>query len=566
MYEDLDRAVDREVLMRHMREFARRVKLSGTAEELESFRYLQSCLEGYGYRTRLLSHDAYISLPGGSRVEVDGREISSITHSMSAATSGDGISAELVYAGEGNAVSIQGQDLCGKILLVEGIATEEVASLASQAGVLGLIHISPNEYLYEMCVSPVWGSPSQHTRGALPTSVICSIARDDGATLRERCRRGEVVRVSIWAEVDTGWRKTPLLVAELQPEEDQAEEDADAPFVLFSGHHDTWHYGVMDNGGANATMLEAARILARHRGDWRRGLRICFWSGHSHGRYSGSAWYADEYWDDLERRCVAHVNIDSTGGEGASILTNSGVVDELKGLAAVAVRGVTGQVHAGRRHGRVADHSFWGIGIPSMFGSLSHQPPGPVKAPTALGWWWHTPHDLIEHIDPDNLARDTRIVLRVLAGLLTDRILPLDYTAYADALAAELDRLAAALGDRFAIDTLASAVAELRRNAAGIAALAVDASDATARRIDRALMAASRALVPVNYTTGDRFRHDSALSHPAWPSLEGLRELARQDRAAPDLPFYVVHARQTRNRIAHALREANSVLKAVLPE
>ena len=51
---------------------------------------------------------------------------------------------------------------------------------------------------------------------------------------------------------------------------------------------------------------------------------------------------------------------------------------------------------------------------------------------TALGWWWHTPHDLIEHIDPDNLTRDTKVILQVLARLLTDRLLPLDYGAYAE--------------------------------------------------------------------------------------------------------------------------------------
>src|SRR5215472_14515176 len=56
-------------LMRHCREFAKRIKLSGTPEELESFRYLKSCLDGYGYRTALIAHDAYISLPArrGSR-------------------------------------------------------------------------------------------------------------------------------------------------------------------------------------------------------------------------------------------------------------------------------------------------------------------------------------------------------------------------------------------------------------------------------------------------------------------------------------------------------------------
>jgi len=129
----------------------------------------------------------------------------------------------------------------------------------------------------------------------------------------------------------------------------------------------------MDNGSANAATLEAARLLAEGRAAWRRGLRVCFWSGHSHGRYSGSAWYADEHWDELERRCAAHMNVDSLGALGASVLTNSGVVDELKAVAAEAVFAVTGQVHAGRRQGRAADQSFWGIGVPSLVGSLSRR-------------------------------------------------------------------------------------------------------------------------------------------------------------------------------------------------
>jgi hypothetical protein len=559
MLSELAAAVDGERLAGHNREFARRIKLSGTAEELESFRYLEACIAGFGYHTKLLFHDAYISLPGRSRVTVDNHEIRSITHSMSRATPAEGVSAELVDVGKGDAAAIASMDVRGKILLVDGIASEEVASPASAAGALGQLHVSTNEHLYEMCVSPVWGSPSQHTKRSLPTTVLCTISRSEGEALRQRLARGERVRATLEAEVDTGWRKTPLLVAELPPPDDAA-----APFVLFSGHHDSWHYGVMDNGTANATMLEAARLLAEHRAEWRRGLRVCFWSGHSHGRYSGSAWYADEYWEELDRCCVAHVNIDSTGGKGADLLTNSGVIDELKGLAADEIRAVSGQHHLGRRHGRVADHSFWGIGLPSMFGSLSHHRPGePERPPGALGWWWHTPHDLLDNIDPESHKRDTRIVLRVLTRLLTDRVLPLDYATYADAMSGELDRIAAALGKHLDITGLKDAVAELRRKAQAIAERTPSASDGDARGIDAALIRASRILVPLNYTYGDRFRHDPAVTHPAWPSLEGLRELARLDNGSPDLPFFVVHARQTRNRIAHALREANRVLAAV---
>lgn len=555
---ELEPATDR--LMAHIREFAKRVKLSGTPQELESFRYLQAEMTSYGYSTELLFHDAYISLPGKARVEVDGESLRCITHSMSVETPATGLSAGLVYVREGEPSDFRDVDVRDKIVLVDGIATEEVAALSREAGALGQLHISPTEHLYEMCVSPVWGSPSQHTRGQLPTTAICTISRDDGARLRARCLSGEAVTASLWCEVDTGWRKTPILVCEMDAPEP---EDGD-PFVLFSGHHDTWHYGVMDNGGANATMLESARLLAQKRDQWHRGLRICFWSGHSHGRYSGSAWYADEYWNDLARRCVAHVNVDSTGAEGASVLTNSAVIDELKLVAADAVEAVSGQKHAGRRHGRAADQSFWGVGIPSMFGSLSHQPPGPVKMLTALGWWWHTPHDTTDHIDPQNLTRDTRIVLRVLWRLLTSPVLPLDYTAYAASLAGTLSKLRSELAGRMDITSIEQAASALGDAAAALLEASATASADQASRINAALLQASRLLVPLNYTSGERFHHDPALPHVPWPSLAGLRELAALPADSPDVLFYAVHARQTRNRVVHALREATSILSAAV--
>ena len=76
----------------------------------------------------------------------------------------------------------------------------------------------------------------------------------------------------------------------------------------------------MDNGSANAVMLEVARILSKYKKELRRGLRLAFWSGHSHGRYAGSTWYADNFWLDLEKNCVAHVNTDSAGAKGCECI------------------------------------------------------------------------------------------------------------------------------------------------------------------------------------------------------------------------------------------------------
>lgn len=534
--------VDGSHLMAHCAEFARYVKLSGTPEELASLRYVRDQLDSFGFRTSLLTHPAYISLPGPARVAVDGADLVAITHSFSRPSPPGGLGGTLIYLGQGTEADFARDDLAGAIVLVEGIANPAVASRAARVAAAGQLHISPHEHLHEMCISPVWGSPGTETLAHLPQAVTCTISNADGQALRARLAVGEAPRVLLHASVDTGWRPTPILVAELDG------PTPDAPFVLFSGHHDTWYFGVMDNGSANATMIEAARALAQHRDIWRRGLRLCFWSGHSHGRYSGSSWYADTYWDELDRRCAAHVNIDSTGAIGADVMTESGTASELAALAADAVQAETSAEHEGRRLSRSSDMSFWGIGVPSIFGSLSHQPPAPVTMRQPLGWWWHTPHDLLDKIDEANLARDTRVFVRALWRLLCDPVLPLDFAAHADALLRELSAIETTLGERLSLAPLIEAAHALRDAAAGATS-------------DRALMAASRALVPMDYTTGDRFRHDPALPQRAWPVLQPIRALAEADADAA--PFAAVDALRARNRMRYALCEAARALVSV---
>ena len=286
----------------------------------------------------------------------------------------------------------------------------------------------------------------------------------------------------------------------------------------------------------------------RERNKWRRGLRLCFWSGHSHGRYSGSTWYADQHWDELERRCAVHVNVDSTGGIGATVLKNAAAAPELVGLAGDAIGEQAGSDYAGKRMSRSSDQSFWGIGIPAMFGALSEQPPAPVKMRNALGWWWHTPHDLLDKIDEKNLVRDTRVYVHTLWRLLTDPVLPLDFAAHANVLLDELATLQSSLGDRCSVAGLVAGAETLRSKAAA------------GGHSDAALMRASRALAPVYYTSGDRFAHDPALPLPAWPVLDPLRKLAKVAPGTDSARFLAVSATRGRNRLAYALREAVEAL------
>src|ERR1700722_16813448 len=111
MRRSLCEAVAGSILMGHMQELARWVKLSGTPDELQSLHYFQAKLGEYGYRTNIIMHDAYISLPGKARVDVDNQALISITHSFSRSSPPQGVTGRLVYVGDGDEVDFADRDL-----------------------------------------------------------------------------------------------------------------------------------------------------------------------------------------------------------------------------------------------------------------------------------------------------------------------------------------------------------------------------------------------------------------------------------------------------------------------
>src|SRR5699024_7497747 len=108
-----------------------------------------------------------------------------------------------------------------------------------------------------------------------PLIPVISVAEDEGNRLKTLLE-ADAEGLDAWLKtvVDTGWRPIPTLVAEIKGEVEPEK------FILFSGHIDSWHYGAMDNAGANATMLEVARLIKEQQLPLRRSLRIVFWSGH----------------------------------------------------------------------------------------------------------------------------------------------------------------------------------------------------------------------------------------------------------------------------------------------
>ncbi len=557
-------AVSPKRLMADTEALARWVRLSGTPEELESFRYAQKQLRAAGCKTQLILHDAYISLPGPASLRVlqdsGGTDIPCVTHSFAAPTGPGGLEAPAVYAGApGNLTATAA---AGRIALVEGLASPAGVQAGQAAGAAGLVFLNRDPYVHEMIVSTIWGSPPADALNQLPRIPIVSIAGPDAERLRDLVRGGQA-RLRITASVDTGWRKTPLLIGELPGEVEDT-------FVLFSGHLDSWHKGAMDNGTANATMLEVARVMAKVRRY--RGLRFAFWSGHSHGRYSGSTWYADHYWDDLDAGCVAHVNVDSVGARGAVINPHAYAMPETRGVADAVIRGLVGARFEGGRVGRMGDQSFLGIGMPSLFMDVSEQPGDSPNASRdfsvfsggstgGLGWWWHTTEDLPDKIDPALLERDCKVYVGVIHALVTSPVAPLDYMATAKMWLKQVQDLRRGAGRWVDLrptiaeaSRLVKATAAMARRARAVAGT----SDRRAvRRMNTALMALGRALIPIDYTQRGRFDHDPAVAHREPPHLAALKALAAAK--GDDARHLAVRAVRDLNAIRQALATATAV-------
>ena len=548
--------VSADALMEHVRTIGAWERESGSAGEAQAFDHIERALKSCGIEVERRTIEAYISLPVEAFLILpDGSRIGGLTHSFS--TSVEGLDAELVDVGDGRP-----EDLgraAGKIALVRGLATPGKAWALQQAGVAGHVHVLM-EHLHNMIVTTVWGTPSPDTAARIPATPCLSILGADGERLRSLLAGGPR-RVRMTTRVRTGWMPIPHLVGELPGRDEDR-------FLLLSGHVDAWHHGAMDNGSANATMLEVARLLASRRDALRRGIRIAFWSGHSHGRYAGSAWYADEAWRELHARCVAHLNVDSTGARGATDYSVLHATEDAAAFAETVVADVTGQRGRARRFSRAGDQSFWGCGVPSAFMSLSGLPRQDTELSRAMErlvgsagfpWWWHTRDDTIDKIDPDVLVLDTRVYLTSALRWLNAPVLPLDHARAAEVVTAELQALQTAAGSRFDLAVALEAAQGLEERLRRLRTRLGDAPADRLEAINRGLMRLSRVLIPLAYTTGDRFTHDLALPIAPLAGLQPVRALGGLDPDGDAFRFARAALVRERNRALHALDSATSI-------
>ena len=298
-----------------LQEFSRLVRDSGSEDEARSVARITSRLDAWGIPYRVHRPELLVSLPRSASLTVDGVDFAAKTPSMSTSTSPGGVEAQLAHEPTGFRTSIEDifkpyassdVNVRGKIAVCEGQPMGAKTVELQKRGAVGVVFVHPGERIHEGIVTTIWGSPDLTSWKRKPEIPVASISRPDGMRLLEAIAAGGG-RAVLRTELDEGWRPIPVVVAEVRG---QTEPER---FVLLHGHIDSWHVGIGDNATGDATLLEVGRSLQAHREHLERSVRIAWWSGHSHGRYAGSAWYADAFALDLERNCICHVNCDSPG-------------------------------------------------------------------------------------------------------------------------------------------------------------------------------------------------------------------------------------------------------------
>ena len=545
-------------------------RYTGTAGENAAVRYIEAELSSLGIDVTVHAFESLISIPGAATLHIlgeAGERISAITAVFGASTGAAGVIGQAVYVGEAGPPATpftdpyyQGasgeQPVAGRVVVAEGMLSPGRFYYFEQRGAIAQVYVNKGN-AHELTVSTIWGAPTPESVARLPATPVITLSREQGAGLIERLKAREEVRLLVHAKTDTAWRETLMPVASIAPDNGSDE------YALVGGHVDSWHIGANDNAAGDATLMELARIAHATRGELKRGLKVAWWNGHSHGRFSGSTWYADHMFHELRRNCAAYLNIDQPGCRGATLYRPFCTAD-IRDWVQDAVARIGGQSTQPDHPRKMADQSFWGVGVPS-FSFLPVLPPGHPELrkdhPTdGFPEYWHHPADTLDKMDKDLLAEHCRLYAAALHELCSLERVPLNPAATAAVVNEEIGRLESLGGGAVDLGDLREAGARFSRacEALGAKLKSVDAADA-----NRALLDMSHAVNPVLYTLAGPFDHDPASGAFRMPGLQCVRHYA--ERGAESDAGKVIYTRilREKNRVITGLDAASALAESV---
>ena len=557
-------------------------RLAGTENSRRMAEYANETFGKAGLTSQMHDFQGLVSIPAPAVVRVlapNQYEIVANTLGHSAST--DGVEAEVIYVGSGAESDYEGKDVVGKITLSElsySPARHEKAFIAWKKGSVAQIMMNwgdeTNAAVPFGSMKSAWGNPTPETLETEMPDIPCvGIARTEGLRLKELCQRG-TVRVWLNAEADNGWKPLTMTTAEFGAQRDRQ-------FMLIGGHMDSW-FGpqATDNAAGDACIMELSRVFRQHEDELRRGLVAGLWMGHETGTMISSSRFADVNWDRLRRSCVAYLQIDQPAIIDSSVW-NIHSTDDIQAYATQAAREMLGDMpirwHRQQKNG---DSSFFGVGLACIAGEMSYTEEEIQRTALAtLGWWHHSIENTIDKLDKGRLAQHLRVYANWMYGLLTQPILPNEYSPLANRFVERLSDFA-----KYDVPNIdMQSTVERAREFQELAGQLDEQADAWSRRlsanpeggeqvadaINNAKLQLSRTLVPIASTAvgpygQDRYGH--AWQTQMIPSLVPYPKLASYDRDSEEFQTWWVSMVRARNRVTDALEQATEVVRTTLDE
>ena len=553
--------------------FSSLVRESGSEDEREAARYIADRLRDFGVPHQVHEPELFLSVPVAASLEVKGQRIRAKAPAFSASTGPVGIKGEIVYVPSKIPEAVDSvfrfapsgkEEVRGKIVLTDGFGFPEAVRHFEKQGAIGQIHINPGEEIHWGICTTIWGAPDLDSAPRQPRTPVVAISQSAGKALLKWLKEGDI-EVTIRTELKEGWFPCPLVVAEIEGQEEPER------FVLVHGHYDSWGVGVGDNAVGNATLLELARLFYKHRKGLARSLKVAWWPGHSTGRYGGSTWFADAFALDLARNCIAQVNIDSPGCRWATEYYDVFWMAEAEDFCVQAIQDATGQEALGARPVRAGDYSFNNIGISSFFMLLSTMPKElrEEKGYYAVGGCggniaWHTENDTLEIADLNNLMRDLRVYVVSLQRVLNNPVHPFDFRNLVKELRDTLSHYAEAAGGALdftpafeALDTFQTGLERLYLDVPAL--LERPIQDPAVRALNDAILELGRILIPINYGRCGRFRNDPAVEIAPLPDLAPALKMRNTEGHAKNV--LRTHLQRGLNRVVWAFEQASEVTR-----
>jgi Iap family predicted aminopeptidase len=548
-------------------------KLSGTSVNEVSVDYIIGKLKEAGVSTEAPEFQAWLGFPNLFDAEVkilepEKKALNCISLAQCASGAAEG---DLIYIGGGGLKDYSEVNARNKIVLVDFSLPPArpwknyLAGVVNGAvGQIVISHKGPKRALNRGTVKSVWGNSIPENINDIGRIPVVNICREDGEYLKGLLEKGPV-RIKMEANGRRGFYRTRQPMARVN--------GRDTSFVLLGSHMDAWGAAASCNALGCASTLEAARILKKHQAELKRGLQMLWFQGHETGIMTGSSWYLDNYWGDLNSNCVAYLNNDTTNMALSNIYTAEGdpilrdfLIETVRQLA--EEEGAEFKAPPPRyRPYKYGDQSFLGIGIPSIRITTTFTPEAREKVGLGGGWWYHSEYDTLDKCDPETMYMAEKAQTLVIIRLCTLPVLPYRVERLADWTIDALTELEGLAEGGLSLGSLLDQAVLFKQ-------LAFELDEATGKlsetcekepkldvKVDAAnkcLLKISRIMNPVNYTLRGRYDQDyyGAEYVQPIPIMRNVAELASLNPDAEEYKTLRTKLVRARNQVSDTIHEA----------